>query len=67
MLRDKTGLVVPKKDTVALRVAMETMLTNPERCQQFGKEGYRFASENFEQQTLFGYILDDRKRLLGDR
>jgi hypothetical protein len=46
---------------------METMLTNPERCQQFGKEGYRFASENFEQQTLFGYILDDRKRLLGDR
>ena len=67
MLRDETGLVVPKKDTAALRVAMETVLTSPELCRKFGEAGYRFASERFEQKTLFGYILEDRKRLLGER
>lgn len=67
VLRDITGLVVPKKDTAALQAAMEKVLTEPELCQKFGEAGYRFASENFEQKTLFGYILEDRKRLLGDR
>ena len=67
MRRDQTGLVVPKKDVAALQQAMETVLTSPELCRQFGEAGYRFASENFEQQTLFRHILEDRKRLLGDR
>ena len=67
MLRNETGLVVPKKDATALQNAMETVLTSPELCRQFAEAGYRFASENFEQKVLFGYILEDRKRLLGDR
>lgn len=67
MLRDKTGLVVPKKDTAALQVAMEKLLQDAALCRSFGEAGYTFASENFEQKTLFGYILEDRKRLLGER
>lgn len=67
MLRDETGLVVPKKDTAALQTAMETLAADPELCKRFAQAGYRFASEKFEQKTLFGYILEDRKRLLGER
>lgn len=67
MLRDETGLVVPKKDTAALKDAMQKLLHNPQLCQKFGENGYKFASEKFEQKTLFGYILEDRKRLLGER
>lgn len=67
MLRDETGLVVPKKDIPALQAAMERLAADPELCKQFGQAGFRFASEKFEQKTLFGYILEDRKRLLGER
>lgn len=67
MLRDETGLVVPKKDTAALKEAMQKLLYNSQLCQKFGENGYKFASEKFEQNTLFGYILEDRKRLLGER
>ena len=67
MLRNETGLVVPKKDTDALQAAMAALAADPELCKRFGQAGYCFASEKFEQQTLFGYILEDRKRLLGER
>lgn len=67
MLRDVTGLVVPKKDAAALKNAMQKLLRDPNLCREFGKNGYKFASENFEQKTLFGYILEDRRRLLGER
>ena len=67
MLRDETGLIVPKKDTAALKDAMQKLLYNSQMCQKFGENGYKFASEKFEQKTLFGYILEDRKRLLGER
>lgn len=67
MLRDETGLVVPMKDIDTLRTAMEELLKKPELCAKFGENGYRFAVEKFEQKTLFGYILADRKRLLDER
>ncbi len=65
--RDETGLVVPKKDIPALQKAMKKLLSEPELCRKFGDAGHRFAAERFEQKTLFGYILEDRKRLMGDR
>ena len=67
MLRNKTGLVVPKKDHERLRQAMETLLYDPLLCTIYGENGYRFATEKFEQTTLFSYILEDRKRLMGER
>ena len=67
MLRDETGLVVPIKDIDALQTAMEELLKKPELCAKFGRNGYQFAVEKFEQKTLFGYILEDRNRLLDER
>lgn len=67
MLPDETGLAVPKKDTAELAAAMEKLLNDPRMCSEFGKAGYTFASEKFEQKALFAYMLEDRKRLLGGR
>lgn len=66
MLRDKTGLVVPKADAPALTKAMETILTDAALRAEFGEAGRRFATENFEQQKLFAHILKDRQKLLGE-
>lgn len=67
MIPGETGLKVAKKDVAALEGAMRTLLHDPDLCHRFGQAGYRFASGNFEQKTLFGYMLEDRKRLLGER
>lgn len=66
MLRDKTGLVVPKADAVALEQAMLRLLEDRALAQQLGQAGKTFATENFEQQQLFAHILKDRQRLLGE-
>ena len=67
MLRNETGLVVPKKDSEALGTAMNTLAEDSALCTRFGEAGFRFASENFEQNELFRRILIDRKNLLNDR
>ena len=67
MLRDKTGLVVPMADVVALQKAMERMLADPDMCRTMGQAGNKFVSENFEETQLFAHILADRQRLLGER
>lgn len=67
MIRDETGLVVPKKDPDALFRAMEMMLNDSALCERFGRSGMQHATEKFEQNRLFDYILEDRKRLLDER
>lgn len=62
-----TGLVVSVGDVIALRMAMEMLLKDPAQRQKMGDAGYRLVSEKFEQNTLFAYILEDRRRLLGER
>ena len=67
MLRDKTGLVVPKADVQALLEAMETLGANPELCRTYSTAGRKFVEECFEQEQLFEYIMKDRQRLLENR
>lgn len=66
MIKDKTGLVVKKKDIHSLEKAMIEIYDNKEKCRDFGKAAYDFAVSNFEQTKLFEYILEDRKKLLGE-
>ena len=63
VIENQTAKVVPKADAEALYVAMSEM--PKEDLDAMGQAGYRFVVENFEQQKLFGQILEDRKRLLG--
>lgn len=64
MLKDKTGIVVPKKDKEALHEAMEKLITSPEQCRALGENGVSYASKNFEQKELFRRIYEDRKELI---
>ena len=66
MIKDKTGLIVQKKDALSLVRAMEKMLMSPNLCEEFSKNGVRFATENFEQTELFRQIYEDRLRLIDE-
>lgn len=64
MLRDETGLVVKKADEQSLYEGMLRIAEDVQMRQRFGENGYRFASEKFEQTQLIEHILEDRKKLL---
>lgn len=64
--KDKTGLVVPRKDIDALHEAMEKMMRSSELRRELGSNAALFARKNFEQKELFKRILADRKKLLGE-
>lgn len=66
MLKDETGLVVEKADVKSLKDAMERIRNDGELYQSLASNTLAFAENNFEQGKLFEYILDDRKKLLGE-
>ena len=65
MIKDKTGLVIEKKDVDGLTEAMKKMRFSD--LDYFGKNGLDLARNGFEQKQLFAYILQDRKKLLGEK
>ena len=64
---NKTGIVVPKQDASALQQAMELIYDNPTMRAEFGATAHRHICENFEQKKMFEFILEDRKKLLGEK
>ena len=62
MEKNKTGLVVEKKDALELKTAMSNMMMSD--LSYFGNNGLNLAKSCFEQSKLFECILQDRKRLL---
>ena len=64
MIKDKTGLVVEKKDAEGLYLAMMEMFNCPEKREEFANNSREYAVSHFEQNTLFEKILDDRRTLL---
>ena len=64
MLKDETGLVVERKEVDGLKDAMEEMVSNPRKCIEMGQNGRRFVEDSFEQEKMFGFILEDRKKLI---
>lgn len=61
----QNGLIVPKKDAKALVRAMQTLYDDRALGKKLGENGRKNVEENYDQQTLFRYILEDRNRLLG--
>ena len=43
-----TGLLVPVKSSRALAMAVESLLNDPNKCEQMGREGRKFAKNNFD-------------------
>lgn len=65
-IRDgENGLIIPKKDAAALAEAMRALYRDRALGKKLGENGRRNVEENYDRQTLFRYILEDRKRLLG--
>lgn len=66
MIKDETGLVVKKADVDSLKSAMLEIRNNENMRVCMAEKAYIFARDNFEQKKLYSYILDDRKKLLGE-
>lgn len=58
------GLIIEKKDTEALREAILRLYSDKELARKLGAAGYENVKNNYEQENLFKYILEDREKLL---
>lgn len=61
VIDNKTGLLVKKADENSLLDAMKKI--RKLNYQEMGKEGHKFASDNFEQKQLFDKIVESRRAL----
>ena len=64
---NKTALAVPSKDAPALQKAMEQIYDNPSMREEFSLAAHQYVRDNFEQKKMYEYILEDRKKLLGEK
>lgn len=64
---EENGLIIEKKDEEGLKNAILRLYTNSELCKELGQAGYKSVKENYEQNNLFKYILEDRENLLKDK
>lgn len=64
MVEDETGLVIEKANVEELKNAIKKLADNPFLRNEMGKKGHKFSKENFDENRLFEYILEDRNRLL---
>lgn len=66
MKENETGIVVKKGSIKELLRAMKKLYEDKHIRKEYSSNAYDFAINNFEQKELFGKILLDRKRLLGE-
>lgn len=66
MINRETGITIPKKDVSALENAMRELLDNKKIALSYGQNGMVYVKNNFEQKQFFEYVLEDRKKLLGE-
>ncbi len=66
MIDNETGIVVQKADVESLYNAMISIREDKVHYFAMAEKAHDFAVNNFEQKQLFGYILEDRKKLLGE-
>ena len=66
MIDNETGIVVQKADVESLYNAMISIREDKVRYFAMSEKAHDFVVNNFEQKQLFNYILEDRKKLLGE-
>ena len=66
MKENETAIVVKKASIKALLRAKKKLYEDKHIRKEYSSNAYDFAINNFEQKKLFGKILLDRKRLLGE-
>ena len=64
MRKNVTGKVIKVKNSDNLYDAMKDLKENRTLRETYSTEAIKFIKDNFEQQKLFSYILEDRKRIM---
>ena len=64
MIKNETGLIVNKGDSISLQLAIEKLIKNQEMRDEMSENAVKFAREKFENKKLFEFIFKDRERLL---
>ncbi len=59
-----SGILVNKGDTHGLRLAMESMLLNPNRTVQMGEHAYQRAVNLFCAKTITNSLIDQYKAII---
>lgn len=58
VIHGETGYLVPEKDSETLANAICDLLGNPEKARQFGRNGFRFASQTFAWENIIPKMED---------
>lgn len=61
---EKTGLIIEKKNVKELKDAILRIYFDEALAEKLSKANYKNIKENYEQEKLFKYILQDREALL---
>lgn len=67
VLSNKSGVLVPPRDPVALAAALEMLLLNKETRIEFGLQGRQLVEEKFCQEIVIKRTLAIYEKLLGDK
>lgn len=63
IVKDITGMVVPKQDSKALLRIMTKMIESPNVVETMGQSAYEYVKSHFDSKELMRQILEDKKRL----
>jgi glycosyltransferase involved in cell wall biosynthesis len=67
VLSERSGLIIPIRDSTALCLAIRRLASNPLLRAQMGEEGRRMALERFDARVLFEKIKAEYARLLQEK
>lgn len=67
MEKNVTGVVVKKKDSQELALTMRKFITGKMEMDKMSKAAYKYATERFDSKKLQQHILENRKKLLGEK
>lgn len=65
MRHELTGLEINVASTEDIIESVTYLLENPETAKRMGKNGRKFAEENFEQKRFICELMENRMQLLG--
>ena len=63
---DTNGIIIPPKDVVALKSAMQEMIENKELYQHLKSNAREMITERYEQKVVWEALLEEYKRLISE-
>ncbi len=65
VVADKTGMLVPPRDSIALAAAMESIIRQPALALSMGKAGRIHIKEHFDEEQVIERLIKFYQKLLG--